>query len=349
MRGNITKRGPNTWRLRYDVPYLPGQKRHQVSVTVHGTKKEAEDILNRRLTERRGPSSRITVSEYLERWLDSCQVSPRTLYGYAEKVRNYIVPYLGDKPLSDLKGMDCDAMYVAMRQKGLSNTTIGGTHRILNIAMKRALKWELIYRNPADNATPPKPDRGEVKVWDENDFRRFWEVAVESEYYQMYRLAYLTGMRRSELCGLKWENVDLDAGAIRVVQTLQKVPGKGIVVGQPKSKRSRRAIEIGDATVELLLDITARGDYVFTRNGKPVSPDTVSHDFSRLVKEAGLPHLTFHGLRHCHASVLLSKNIHPKVVQERLGHADITMTMNVYSHIMPGMQGKAVSSIESTL
>jgi integrase len=359
--GSITQRGEYTWRIRYDAPPQRGQKRRQVSETVRGNKRDTEIRLRERLNELgRGEisPSLMTFGELVEDWFDNyaaSHVSPRTLYGYRGEADRYLIPALGQIKIGSLRGEHCDALYTQMRKpdstgKRLSSMTVRHTHRLLSEILKTAVKWELLSRNPADNATPPKVEKKEIEVWDEKTLKQFWGQAQDSPYYHFYKLAYLTGMRRSELCGLRWENVDLDAGVIRVVQTRQQISGMGEFIGRPKTEKSRRAIEIGPATIDLLLAIPNKGEYVFTKeNGKPVGPDTVSHDFTLIGKALGLPHLTLHGLRHCHATMLFLKGENPKVVSGRLGHSTIVLTMDTYSHMMPGMQAGAVNAIESTL
>ena len=190
----------------------------------------------------------------------------------------------------------------------------------------------------ADAVTPPRPLQKDLEMWDAEAIDQFLEVAAESRFLDIYHLAILTGMRRSELAGLKWENVDLANGQLSVVRTLQRILGKGLVEGRPKTAKSRRSIALAPESVQLLHGVRGRliersidlgplwqnTGFVFTQeDGKPVNPPSISKDFAAIVSQAGLPHLTFHGLRHAHATLALSAGINPKVVSERLGHATI--------------------------
>ena len=173
-----------------------------------------------------------------------------------------------------------------------------------------------------------------------------------------------TGMRRSELLGLCWNAVDLESRTISVTTTLQRIVGKGMVATQPKTARSRRSVSLPPSAVALLRGLRTKqaeeretigvpwhnSDYVFSRSdGSPVDPDAVTHAFSRIIKQAGLPSIRFHDLRHTHASLMLKQGVHPKVVSERLGHASVTITLDTYSHVLPGLQEAAALSFEEGL
>ena len=193
---------------------------------------------------------------------------------------------------------------------------------------------------------------------------RFLDVAFDNHCSPIYQLAGLTGLRRSELCGLKWDAVDLAGGTLRVVRTLQRITGHRLVEGQPKTDRSRRSIDLSPAAVGLLHDV--RGSqiehqleygelwentgFVFTQlNGLPVDPDQISKQFPRLLKRCGLPHMSFHGLRHAHATLALTAGVNIKVVSERLGHSSVAVTLDIYAHVLPGQQAEAALAVEQLL
>ena len=171
-------------------------------------------------------------------------------------------------------------------------------------------------------------------------------------------------MRKGELAGLKWANVDLEKGRLQVVNTLQRISGRGLVLGVPKTERSRRSIALSDAAVGLLHEVrgkqtiqkaeiadawTQSGFVLTHQDGMPLDSEVVSKAFTKLVKEAGFPDLTMHGLRHTHATILLEQGVNPKVVSERLGHASVATTMDIYSHVLPDMQEKAAQAIDTVL
>ena len=190
------------------------------------------------------------------------------------------------------------------------------------------------------------------------------QAAQGSPNQDYYHLGILTGMRRSELSGLKWDSVDLDSGRLSVVRTLQRIYGQGLIEGQPKTPKSRRSIKLNASAVMLLLRIRKQQNeqrlslgpiwndtgHVFSKeDGNPIDPDLLTHDFQNIVRKEGLPHLTLHGLRHAHATMLLSAGIHHKIVSERLGHSTVAVTMDTYSHVLPDMQDQAAQAIEEKL
>ena len=238
------------------------------------------------------------------------------------------------------------------------------THRVLREALSHGIKWGILTRNVADAATPPRPQRAEMVMWDDDTIHRFLDVSEGSRFHGLYHLGILTGLRRSELCGLKWANVDLPRGTLSVVETLQRIPGHGLVAGQPKTGRSRRSVALDPEAVAVFHAVRGRqieqklvaGDawentgYVFTQDdGTAVDPESTSKDFCAIVRQTGLPHLTLHGLRHLHATLMLSNKESPKVVSERLGHSSIAITMDMYSHVLPGLQEAAALALGQRL
>ena len=246
----------------------------------------------------------------------------------------------------------------------LSARTVLHTHTVLREALAHAVQWGLLVRNPADAATPPRPEDEELIMWDVPSIHAFFDAAKENRYRDIYHLAILTGMRRGELVGLQWRYVILEERWLSVATTLQRINGRGLVIGTPKTKKSRRTIALGRDAVELLKSIRtcqienrlAAGPawqdnrYVFCQpTGKPLHPDKATNEFSRIVRRAGLPYLSLKGLRHAHATLLLEAGVHPKVVSERLGHSNIGVTMDIYSHVMPGMQEAAAQALDQRL
>jgi len=188
------------------------------------------------------------------------------------------------------------------------------------------------------------------------------QAAEGSPYRYIIFLAIYTGLRRGELLGLRWADVDVENQTISVNQSLQRMVGKGLIVTEPKTRSSRRLVTLPPTAVKVLTSLkTERMDqcgdlgwsesnYVFcNKNGAPMSPDTVSHAFNRLVKRTEIPHVRFHDLRHTHATLMLKQGVNPKIVCERLGHSSVTITMDTYSHVLPGMQEKAALAFEAGL
>lgn len=285
MNGSIRQRSKGTWQVRYDAPPDGTGKRRFLSETVKGTKKEAECVLRERLAaiENGGYVARDkeTIAEFMARWLETyaaTNTTLRTQHGYRGNIDRYINPAIGSNLLRSLTGRHIQGIYSSMMERGFSVRTALHVHRVLRKALADAVKWGVLYRNVADAATPPRPEGALVDMWDAETMDRFLEAADDSRFRDTYHLAIQTGMRRSELVGLKWENVDLVNSKLSVVSTLQRVPGHKLVTGQPKTKRSRRLIPLASETIELLHgvrgkqielrlnagDLWEHTDYVFT-------------------------------------------------------------------------------------
>lgn len=372
MNGSIRQRSKGTWQLRYDAPPAATGKRRFTSETVQGTKKEAERVLRERLAAIESGNyvarNRETVAQFMESWLSgyaSTHTSPRTLQGYRQKVRAYIIPRLGGVQLQTLTPRHVQDLHQWMLDKSLSHQTVTHTHRVLSEALKHATQWGIIPRNPAQQVSPPRPSGRELAVWDICAIREFLRAAKDSPFSDVFKLALYTGMRRSELTGLKWEGIGFEAKTLKVTATLQRVTGHKLLAGQPKTKTSRRAIALGETAIGLLHSIRGKqlalqanlGDlysnpdgYVITDlQGNPIDSNRLTREFARIVKEAGLPPATLHGLRHCHASLLLAEGVNIKAISERLGHSNVALTLNVYSHLLPGLQEAAADALDRRL
>ena len=368
--GSIRQRTEGSWQVRYDGPPDESGKPTKVSETVRGSRRDAERVLRERLgAVERGElveKSDETVAGFLRRWLETyaSNLEPRTQQGYRGNIERYVVPQVGGVKLQGLRPHHIQQVYACMLGRGLSHRTVVHAHRVLREALGHAVKWGVLTRNPADATTPPRAKKPQMDMWDVPTIHSFQRASEVSRYRDFYHLAILTGMRRSELCGLKWDNVDLTRARLMVVQKLVRVYGTGLVEGHPKTESSRRSIALSKDAVELLRKIRKQqieerlaagpvwqdAGFVFTRpDGRPIDPDAPTHDFTAIVKRLDLPHLTLQGLRHAHATLLLTAGIHPKVVSERLGHSNIAITMDTYSHVMPGLQEAAARAIDERL
>ena len=376
MRGHIVKRGKDSYSIKISMgkDANTGKYKYQWT-TVKGTKKDAEkhlsEILNQLDTGTFMKPGKTTVAEYLERWLRDYakpNLGPRTFEGYESIVRCHLIPALGNLPLTQLKPEHLQKYYSKKLSGGrydgkgaLKPTTVSHHHTCLHRALKMALKWGLVSRNPADAVTPPRPQRSEIHTMNEDDITRFLEAAKATPYYVLFYDALFTGMRRSELLALRWCDVDLLLCQAHVTRTLHHLRTGEIVIRAPKSSKGRRMVTLSPSTVLLLqehrdkqdaqrvmLGIPLKDDdLVFSDlEGKPLLPDTVSHVWAKLVKRTGLEGIRFHDARHTHASLMLKQGVHPKVVQERLGHATISTTLDLYSHVTPGLQEAAAAGFD---
>ncbi|MFN3653514.1 MAG: tyrosine-type recombinase/integrase [Armatimonadota bacterium] len=377
MRGHVRKRAKGSWTLWIDLGYDETGKRRQKTFTVKGNKREAEAELNRILNELNTgvyvQPAKLTVAEYLERWLtDYAQtnVSPKTLENYTEFVRKHLIPAFGNQLLAKLTPLHIQSYYTRAVQTGrrdgkggLSARTVLHHHRVLREALQQAVKWQLLARNPADAVQPPRPGRTELGVLTVDQMRTLVTVVRETRLYIPILLAVSTGMRRGEILGLRWRDVDLAAGVISVRQSVQQTRS-GLHFKEPKTQKSRRSLLLPSTVVAALVahrqaqeqirqQVGAAYDdrdlVVAGPDGKPFSPAAFTQAFRLLVSRTDLPQVRFHDLRHSHATRLFQQGTHPKIVSERLGHSTVGITLDVYSHVLPGMQKEAVLQIDADL
>jgi integrase len=249
------------------------------------------------------------------------------------------------------------------KPRGLSKQTVLHVHRTLSQALNHAVRLEVLIKNPARQVKPPKPDKPEIKILSKQEIAVLLSVAQDTDLYVPVLLAVATGLRRGELLGLRWSDLDLKAGKLTVNQAMQRTRGE-LEFKQPKTKTSRRMITLPTKTVESLqahykaqlqdrmklgLGRDPRG-LVFTRaDGLPFDPDSLSKAFERLILKAQVTEITLHGLRHTHISHLLMDGVHVKVVSERAGHANVNITLNTYAAYIPNMQADAALRINAWL
>ena len=376
--GNITKRGKNSWRLKYDIDRDPlTGERHTRYLTVRGTKKDAQRELTRVIHEvdegAYVDATKETVGEYLERWLRDyakVNVAPKTFERYSEIVANHLIPALGAIVLKDLRPLHIQGHYSNALESGrlngkggLSPRTVHHHHRILSEALRQAVRWRMLNINPAEAVTPPKPEEVEIEILNNDELGRLLQEARPTRSYPAILLAATTGMRRGEVLGLRWRDIDLDHAVLTVAQALEETKD-GLRMKAPKTKKSRRTITLPGITVDvlrahkiaqaeerLMLGLGRNdGGLVFTTlDGEMVRPRNLTKEFSRLVKRAGVRAVTFHGLRHTHITALLADGINPKVVSERAGHANVAITLALYGHVMPNMQADAAARVDAAL
>ncbi|TAK30434.1 MAG: site-specific integrase [Chloroflexota bacterium] len=386
-RGYLRQRTKGSWSLTVELDPDPiTGKRRQKFETVLGTKKQAEERLAKLLNEAAtglllAETTTWTLAEYLRHWLvayaaQNCR--PKTQAGYTDLCEKLIIPLAGHVKLAKLTGAHLREMYTTLLTKGrpggrpLSARTVQHTHRVLKEALSHAVKWQMIPRNVADAVDPPRPERKEMQTWNADEARRFLSVVTattadgaESVPYGMaLAFALQTGVRKGELLGLRWQDVSLEHGTVQISQTIQRVQRMGLVVGQPKTSRGRRRIKLTATMIELLKTHKARQnavrlqlgpaweghDLVFcTPLGTPLDPRNIYRSFVTACTRAGVPRIPFHSLRHTHATLLLMENVPAKIVSERLGHANIGMTLDTYSHVLPEMQDMAVGKLEELL
>jgi len=306
-----------------------------------------------------------STGDYLAVWLAHAKgrIRARTYQGYEGLIRLYARPFLGDLALKDVQPLHLQSLYASLmneRVPPISAGTVLNLHLVLTQSFGQAVRWGLLDRSPAAGAQPPRPRRPEPAVVDAELATRILVAAQGQAIELPVAIAIATGMRRGEILGLRWRDLDEDLSVAHVRRTLQSTTS-GAVFEDPKTRRSRRAValpaflhpylthqredqarrraELGDKWQETDLVVDA-GD------GGAVSPVNLSSVWPRFLRRSGLPHVRFHDLRHGHATLMLMQGVHPKVVSERLGHSSIGITLDTYSHVLPGMQAEAAQAFD---
>jgi integrase len=311
------------------------------------------------------------VAQFLDRWLEhtKSQVTPKSHERYAGLVNQNIVPMLGSVHLSKLKPAQISAAYstaLASGRKdgtgGLSPRTVGHMHRVLKQALGQAVRWELLGRNPADAVDPPKVDWKPMQTYDLPQTAELIEAVRGTPLLVPTLLAVLCGLRRGEICALRWRNVDLATGQISVVESLEQTKA-GLRFKSPKSGKGR-TVALSSTVVEelryhrvrraqelLRLGVGLSDDdlVIAHADGSVVQPIYISQHWARTIRTTQLAHLRFHDLRHAHATHLLANGVHPKVASERLGHSKVGITLDLCGHVIPGMQEDAAAIVDNAL
>lgn len=370
MRGYIRKRGKDSYSIAVSLGRDPATGRYKyVWEGVKGTRREAEkrlsELLHRLDTGAFVSPSKITVADYLGRWLQEYvrpNLSPRGFERYESIARVHLIPDLGAIALAQLRPEHLQRHYASKLNKGLSARSVRYQHVVLHKALETAMKWGLVVRNAADGVDVPRSRPKDMQTWSEFEVRHFLEVAKDSPYYALFHTALYTGMRRGELLALRWRDVGVQE--IHVNRSLHQLRDGSYVFTQPKSAKSRRTIDLSPSSILTLAEHRERqegvrivmgipqkqDDFVFsTLEGKPLRPNTVSRAWTVLAARAGLRAIRLHDARHTHASLMLKQGVHPKIVQERLGHGSIQVTLDTYSHVAPGLQRAAAESFDKLM
>ena len=384
MRGTVQKKGKKWYAVIYDGvnPATGNYRRRWVQA---GTRRADAEKLLAELVKRAHlgetvVSEKLTLEEYLrDRWLpiQESRVRPSTLSSYRRNIELHVIPALGKRQLDQLSADDIDLFYAGLLKngrrkrpgekgpaKGLAPKSVHNIHVMLNKALSDAARKGTVVRNVAALADPPSlaaQKRPEIKAWEIDQLVRFLEAISSHRLAPAFEFAANTGMRRGEVLGVRWRDIDLDSARVSVRQALVSVAYK-VSISDVKTGMSRRTIDIEEDLVQVLRDWRkvrteerdgiepAQDDLVFVKaDGTSPHPDVFSQLFDRTVAKIDVPDISLHDLRHTHATLLLKAAVPVKVVSERLGHANVAFTMNVYQHVLPGMQAAAAETFSDLL
>lgn len=372
MKGHIRKRYKSSWSIVVDLGLKPDGKRNQVWKSVKGTKTQAEEVLNEMLhsfnTGTYIEPTNETVSEFLDYWLDEISDSVRanTLERYESICKFYIKPIIGETKLIDLKPVQINSLYKELQREGrpggdkLCARTVLHAHRVLSNALNKAVKWEMLLRNPCQAADAPKAKKSKRQTFTSKETIEILNKASGTNLFLPILIAVTTGLRRGEFLGLRWTDINFDKKELTVKQSAIRT-SEGVIYDAPKTETSNRTIPFPDMVLNALKVYRAEQAKLYLQLGKSLdnnapimsgiggfkNPSQLTTNYRAFIKRNNFKHVTYHGLRHTHATLLLAENIHPKVMSERLGHSTIAITMDLYSHVMPTMQREASNTINT--
>jgi integrase len=371
--GSITRRGERSWRLKFEAgPRDAAGRRQTRYATIRGTKKDAERELRRLLSDIDGGTyvdpAKTTIAEWVRQWLAGANgLSRKTAERYGQLAEQQIVPHLGNIVMQKLRPAHVAAWHDTLRTSGgaagrpLSARTVGHAHRVLHTALARAAKLEIVSRNVASVVKPPKVEAEEVEILGAEQVVAVLSKLVGHRLYPVVVLALGTGLRRGELCALRWGDVDLDGAVLRVERAVEQTKA-GLRIKGPKSRHGRRSISLPTAVVDalrahrveqlqqrLVLGLGRPGpdDPLFTlADATPWKPDYLSRTWRQAVTDLELPDVSLHALRHSHASALISAGVDVLTISRRLGHATAAFTLTVYGHLFTNTDAVAAKAID---
>ena len=372
--GNIVERKRNNGEIRYEITVegerdLLTGKRNRAYKTIKGTKKEAKAIMRQMIVDmERGIAIRKSpkkVAEWLNEWLELYlpDIEETTRIGYKTKINNYLIPALGDIYLQSLRTEHVQKLINDMMARDLSPKNIRDTYNNINAAMKKAVVLRMIPFNPCEGVALPKLKRYKAKVYDLEMIHKLLSVAENTDMYLPILLCVTAGLRRGELLALRWDNIDF-ANSILQVRSNMVRGEKDFIIKAPKTESGIRDIHLGQEVMEVLKK--ERSKYVSDmfsketnfqnlnfvirqKDGSPIRPDSMSQKWRRFLEDNRLPSIRFHDLRHSNATALIQAGVNPRVVQQRLGHSDVNITLNTYTHVLPDMDVEAAAKLDSII
>ena len=367
--GSIRKRAHGRWEGRYTAGYDPKTGKRIIKNVLAKTQAEVREKLNRAKEEARlldlTRTEEYTVETWLKSWYElysKPNVRPSTADYYRRSIEQHVVPRIGDIKLKNLTGRDLQKLYKDLlengrlresqkgKQPGLSTATVRGIHTMLHNALDRAVKERLILRNPTDDCIVPKLQRQEMKILDPGHMKAYLDAAQARGLLPMFYLELTTGLRKGELVALLWSDLDVANKTISVSKQAAYNTDKQLAIARPKTETSVRRVSIPQETVDLLVAEHAKhpdSPYLFPSpvTGGMYHPDSVVNLHKKILKDAGLPHIRFHDLRHTFATVALQNGLDVKTVSAMLGHSDASFTLRTYTHATRQMQEQAAETM----
>jgi integrase len=365
----MRQRWDGSWESRVTLGYGPDGR--QIRKSFYGaTRTEVQQRLTRAMRELKeglpAPDENQTVKKFLTHWLEDCHkpsVRHSTYVRSEQAIRLHIVPVIGHIKLTKLSPHQVQGLLTRKRDAGLAPRTVQIIHAVLRVALNQAVKWGDVNRNVAMLAKAPRTASKEIDSLNPDEVRTFLKAISGHRLEALFVLAITTGLRQGELMGLRWADVDLDEAQLRVTFTLQRFDGEYRLV-EPKSRTSRRTVALPKTAILALRAHRTRQiqermlvgpewidtGMVFTGlKGNYLNACVASQQFHKILKTAGLRHQRFHDLRHCCASMLVAAGVHPRVVMEVLGHSQISLTMNTYSHVIPDLKRETADKMDAIL
>ncbi len=369
--GSIRKRKDGRWEGRYVVGRDPDTGKMVTKNVLGKTQAEVKEKLRKAIDDSRQldytKEGKYTVGQWLDEWFDAyakVKVRASSHQTYKGYIENHIKPNIGDIPIEKLTSLRLQKFYRKLltegrvpriesenQPKGLSAKTVRNIHQVISSAMSMAVKHKLILSNPAEGCELPKVEHREMRTIPAEQLGAFLREAKESGVYELYYLDLATGLRRGELLGLKWEDVDLAHGVIYVRRQVYRIDGEVKEVPL-KTKNAYRNISISKDAVKMLQEMEKHriSEYVFpSPSGGPISPDSVLNMLHRVLKRAGLPSMRFHDLRHSFATLALQNGVDIKTVSGMLGHFSAGFTLDTYAHVTTAVQKEAANTMRNVL
>jgi len=372
MKGHIRQRSPGRWAIVLDIHDPKTGRRRRKWYSFSGTKREAQIACSRLIAEMSGGAyiepAKTSVAQFLRQWLDSIKpnVTPKTHERYTEIVTKNLIPAIGAIILTKLQPRHIAEAYAKALSGGrrkdgasLSPSTVHYMHRLLKQALSHAVRWQMLTRNPANAVDPPKVERAKMNTYDLDQTAELLDAVRNTRMLVPVVLGVLCGLRRGEIAALRWRHINLTNGQLSVVESAEQTTA-GIRYKEPKSGRARTVALSASVIEELRLHRIRRAEellkvgvrqtdasFVCCReDSESLQPRTLTQNWRRLAANGSLPRIRFHDLRDAHATHLLASGVHPKVASERLGHSKVGITLDLYSHVLPGMQEDAAARVD---